>query len=30
LSFAILSWHLVEKTALTFKPRNPAFAGVST
>lgn len=29
LSFAILSWHLVEKTALAFKPRNPAFAGVS-
>ncbi len=29
LSFAILSWHLVEKAALAFKPRSPFIAGVT-
>jgi peptidoglycan/LPS O-acetylase OafA/YrhL len=28
LTLAIFSWHLVEKAALAFKPRSPAFAGV--
>nr|WP_315487055.1 acyltransferase [uncultured Undibacterium sp.] len=27
LMLAIFSWHLVEKTALAFKPRSPALAG---
>ena len=27
LAFAILSWHVIEKTALAFKPRSPSLAG---